>query len=161
VNKKYVYLAGPILGCTKGEANDWRQYVHQQFLAYDDRNVIVGISPLRCEPLIGDRYSTDYPDPRFGTPEAIAAKNMHDVQNCDMILAYMPKEMGDNISLGTICEIAWARAWDKQIILVSDHPKILKHPVVQACRNWQLSTLDEAIEVCAGVLGGYVGGKNV
>lgn len=155
--KKFVYLAGPILGCTKGEANDWRLAVDAQLKEHG----IVGISPLRCEPLIGDRYSTDYPDPRFGTPEAIAAKNMHDVQNCDIVLAYMPKEMEANVSLGTICEIAWARAWDKQIILVTDHPKIDKHPVVNACRNWKLMTLDEAVEVCIGVLGGYTGGKNV
>jgi nucleoside 2-deoxyribosyltransferase len=159
MTQKFVYLAGPILGCTKGEANDWRRYVDKQFRAQSPG--IVGISPLRCEPLIGERYNTDYLDPRFGTSEAIAAKNMHDVQNCDIVLAYMPKEMGPNISLGTVCEIAWARAWDKQIILVTDHPKILAHPVINACRNWRLDTLDEAVEVCIGVFGGYVDGKNV
>jgi len=158
--KKFVYLAGPILGCTKGEANNWRQYVDEKLHAGTNGGVI-GISPLRCEPLIGERYSTDYPDTRFGTPEAIAAKNMHDVQNCDMVLAYLPAEMGTNISLGTVCEIAWARAWDKQIIMVTDHPKIDAHPVINACRNWKLSTLDEAIEVCVGVLGGYTGGRHV
>lgn len=155
--KKYVYLAGPILGCTKGEANDWRRYVADQL----EPHGIIGISPLRCEPLIGERYTLEYPDPRFGVPRAIAAKNKHDVQNGDITLAYLPAEMGPNISLGTVGEIFWADAYDKQVILVSDHPKIIQHPVLDAAVDWKLGSLDEAIDVCIGVLGGYTGGKNV
>ena len=26
-NKKFIYLAGPIAGCTQEEANEWRDYV--------------------------------------------------------------------------------------------------------------------------------------
>jgi hypothetical protein len=155
--KRFVYLAGPILGCTAGEANDWRRYVADTLAPFD----ITGISPLRCEPLIGERYTTDYPDPRFGVPRAIAAKNRFDVMNCDMTLAYMPAVMGDDISLGTLGEIFWADMAGKQVLLVSDHPKVLKHPVVDAAVDWKLSTLDEAIDVCIGVLGGYTGHKNV
>ena len=44
--KKYVYLAGPIAGCTEEEATEWREYVCTYF-----PHGIVGISPLRCEPL--------------------------------------------------------------------------------------------------------------
>lgn len=155
--KKYVYLAGPILGCTHGEANDWRHYVDNKLKDHG----IVGISPLRCEPLIGERYTAEYPDPRFGTPRAIAAKNRFDVHNCDITLAYLPKEMETNISLGTLGEIFWADMADKQVILVSDHPKVVGHPVIDAAVDWKLTTLDEAIDVIIGVLGGYTGGKNV
>lgn len=154
---RYVYLAGPIVGCTKGEANDWRQFVADWLAPYN----IIGISPLRCEPLIGERYSLDYPDPKFGVPRAIAAKNKHDVIYCHMMIAYLPKEMGDNISLGTLGECFWADAYDKQVILVSDHPKILAHPVLDAAVDWKLGSLPEACDVCVGVLGGYTGGKNV
>lgn len=155
--KKYVYLAGPILGCTGPEANHWRKSVCEVLKDHG----IIGISPLRCEPLIGERYTMEYPDPRFGVPRAIAAKNFHDVINCDMTLAYMPLEMGENISLGTVVELAWAKGLNKQVILVSDHPKVLQHPVIDACVNWKLGTLEEAVDVMIGVLGGYTGGKNV
>ena len=84
---RYVYLAGPILGCTHGEANDWRVKVAARLREHN----ITGVSPLRCEPLVGDRYSADYPDPRFGTPRAISAKNKFDVHNCDITLAVLPK----------------------------------------------------------------------
>lgn len=155
--KRFVYLAGPILGCTGKEANDWRRYVDAAFV----NSGVVAVSPLRCEPLIGERYTSEQVDPRFGTARAIAAKNRFDVQTCDITLAYLPKEMGPNVSLGTIIECAWADFADKRVILVSDHPKCLNHPVLDACVDWKLGTLDEAIDVCVGVLGGYTGGKNV
>lgn len=155
--RKYVYLAGPILGCTGPEANDWRKAVASRLKDHD----IIGISPLRCEPLVGERYSANYPDPRFGTPRAIAAKNRFDVQNCDITLAYLPEVMFNNISLGTVGEIFWADQAGKQVVLVSDHPKIVGHPVIDAAVDWKLTTMDEAIDVIVGVLGGYTGGKNV
>jgi hypothetical protein len=154
---RFVYLAGPILGCTEGEANDWRKYVHKRIGPYG----IIGISPLRCEPIVGERYTEGSMDPRFGAPRAIAAKNKFDVLKSDMTLAYLPKEMGTNVSLGTLGEVFWANMADKQVILVSDHPKITAHPVIDAAVNWKLTTLDEACEVIIGVLGGYCGGKNV
>lgn len=156
--KRTVYLAGPILGCNSAEANDWRKYVDDKLKEHN----IVGISPLRCEPLHGERYGVEYPDPRFGTPRAIAAKNKFDVQACDITLAYLPKDRPSKIpSLGTIGEIFWADAFNKQVILVSDDPFVNAHPVVDSAVDWKLETLDEAIDVLIGVLGGYCGGKNV
>lgn len=162
---KFVYLAGPILGCTEGEAKSWREYVDDRLqLNYQDGTSqrIVGISPLRCEPIHGERYGVGYEDPKFGTARAIAAKNLADVRMCDMTLAYFPKmPEGRHPSLGTIVEIAWAHAEGKPVIVVSDDPIILTHPVVNSCAGWMLPTLDDAIEVVNGILGGYVGGKNI
>ena len=157
--KMTVYLAGPIMGCTVEEANDWRIDFAEQ-LAF---NGIRGVSPLRCEPLIGERYSMHYPDPKFGTARVIGAKNMFDVRQCDMTLAYVPKpEPGRVHSLGTISELAWAAILGKPTLLVSDDPFILEHSVLSACSGWVLTNLDDALEVIIGVLGGYtIGGKNV
>ena len=157
--KMTVYLAGPVMACTWGEANDWRIEFAKQ-LAFND---IRGVSPLRCEPLIGARYSMNHPDPKFGTARVIGAKNMFDVRQCDMTLAYIPKpEPGRVHSLGTVTELAWAKMKEKPTILVSDDPFILEHPVLSACSGWVLTNLDDALEVIIGVLGGYtIGGKNV
>src|ERR1700724_2613431 len=123
---RFVYLAGPIVGRTKGEANSWRHKVAAELAAHG----IVGISPLRCEPIHGERYGTGYPDPCFGTAKAIGAKNRFDVKAADIILAYMPAEHA--LSLGTLGEIFWADAYGKQVILVSDNPTVLNHPVIDA-----------------------------
>jgi nucleoside 2-deoxyribosyltransferase len=141
-----VYLAGPILGCTRGEANDWRSYMSERLSDVG----IIGVSPLRCEPLIGDRYSMEYQDPRFGVARAIAGKNRMDVKMTDMTLCFFPR--GAPFSKGTLVELAWANAYEKPTILVTPDKSITDHPVVQACANWVLSDLDEAFDVISGVL---------
>ena len=161
MTQKTVYLAGPILGMTKQGANDWRKYVAGQL---KDHNII-GISPLRCEPLIGERYGANYEaDPKFGTSRAIASKNILDVQMCDVTFAYFPKEArleAGHISYGTLIELGWANGFRKPIILVSDDPEVINHPVVNAAAGWVLPTLEDGIDVVIGILGGYTGGKNV
>ncbi len=170
---RFVYLAGPIMGCTEGEAKDWRQYADSKLRPHH----IFGISPLRCEPLVGNKYELLYKDPRFGTARAIAAKNVFDVRNCDITLAFFPKPAdGRNQSYGTIGECFWSDAEDKLTIVVTDDPNVARHPVIDSVRGWKLTAcdtgdglhfatiqdaLDAAIEICVGVLGAYTGGKNV
>lgn len=167
---RFVYLAGPILGCNAGEANNWRRYVADKLLPHN----IVGVSPLRCEPLIGERYSAQYADPRFGTPRAIAAKNKFDVRTCDITLAVLPLPVAPKTqSYGTLEEIAWADEAGKMTIQVTDDPGIIGHPVVDSARGWKLAAgegydypsieaaLDAAVEICVGVLAAYTGGKHV
>ena len=86
--KKYIYLAGPIAGCTAEEATEWRKYVCTFF-----PHGIVGISPLRCEPL---KDGMTYTEPgatekKWSDPRAIATKNWLDTESCDLVLAYLPK----------------------------------------------------------------------
>jgi len=156
---RYVYLAGPIAGCTELEANDWRHWVSVQ-LAYKSQGQIRGINPLRCEPIMGDRYDQNSnPDPKFGTMRAIAAKNRHDVRNADVVLAFLPDRKGqhdERPSYGTICEIVWAAEDGKMVVVVSDDPEIQTHPVINANCGWMLSTIDEGIEVIMGILGDYL-----
>ncbi len=166
--QKFVYLAGPVLGQTAAQASDWRQYVANTLRPHG----IIGISPVRCEPLIGETYGPQYADERFGTPRAILHKNLFDVQSCDMTLAYIPGidppymdshgiiHAGHH-SWGTMQEFAWAKALGKPAILVSDDPAIREHGVLNASAGWVLENLDEAIDVLIGILGGYTGGKNV
>lgn len=164
-----IYLAGPIMGCDKGEANDWRRYVDNELVKKTDGR-LRGISPLRCEPLVGDRYTAVYADPKFGTARAIGSKNFADVQRCDMTLAYFPALSlegdtdGVNLrmpSLGTIIEIGWAFALRKPTIVVTNDKRIYDHPVVNTCAGWLLEDLDDGVEVLVGILDGYYGGKNI
>ena len=157
--RKHVYLAGPILNCTGPEANDWRRYVSDRLSPHG----ITGISPLRCEPLIGEKYVANYPDPKFGTAKAISAKNKYDVATCDLVFAYMPMIPGKRDSIGTILEIGWASSQQhsKPVILVTDDEFIINHPVMAACNGWCLPTLDDGLDVAVGLLAGYCGGKNV
>ena len=159
IQQPTVYLAGPIMGCDHGEANDWRIDFAIRIVPF----YIRGVSPLRCEPLIGKRYSMMDKDPKFGTARAIGAKNVFDVRSCDLMLAYLPLPAeGARQSYGTIVELSWAHILGKPTILVTDDPYVRDHPVINACAGWVLDNLDDALEVITGVLGGYTeGGKNV
>ncbi len=175
---KTVYLAGPILGCDRSEANDWRYACAARLAEHNIR----GVSPLRCEPLIGDRYTANYPDPKFGTAQAISSKNLFDVKTCDVGIYRVPAQklgiewmvnvdtgqetskpyVAKPWSVGTLLELGWARAWNKPAILVTDDPYLLEHPVMNACAGWMVPTLEEAEDIVVGLLGGYTpGGKYV
>ena len=157
VSKPRVYLAGPIFGMNAAEANNWRE----EFRTRLGDIGIIGVSPLRCEPLRGDRYGLgDLTDPRFGTPEAIAAKNFLDVQMCDLTLGYQPRAADLTFgqgSVGTTIELAWAFALRKPTILVTESAYLRGHGPSKACANWIVPTLDDAYDVISGVLQVYGG----
>lgn len=147
-----IYLAGPITGCTEGQANDWRK----DFAARLESIHIRGISPLRCEPLHGPVYGSTYNDPRFGTAKAISSKNLMDLRKCDLTLAYFPRAETERWpSIGTILEIGAAHENHKPIIIVSEYIRTTEHPVLNAFGGWMLSTLDEAFDTIHGLFGEY------
>ena len=147
-----VYLAGPIAGCDEGQAKDWRAYVDAVLQGYGMR----GMSPLRCEPQVtkSRKYALSYTCKLYGTPKAIFSKNRLDVQRCDATLAYLPLK-NFSISIGTVLETAWAYEAGKMLVVVSDRPDVLNHPLMQEQAGWMLSDLDEACELLGNVLGSY------
>ena len=152
MNRPLVYLAGPIVNCDSGEANDWRRDL---MIRLAEKN-IVGISPLRCEPAIHGRYDLGYADDRFGTARAIGSKNLFDVRHCTMTLCYLPRALAERSPpYGSVSELAWAHVLGKPTVLVSDDPFIRAHPVINCNAGWLLSTLDEAMDVIVGVLADY------
>ena len=151
MTKKYIYLAGPIAQCTQGEANTWREYLSEEF-----HHNIIGISPLRCEPLHGETYGPGN-DPRYNSPGAIAAKNWYDVETCDLILAYLPRELNERRpSYGTVIEIGWAIGLRKPIIVVTDDDYLSEHPLIKAKSNWIFDNFNDALDVIHGLFDDYV-----
>lgn len=149
-----VYLAGPIGGCNKYEASDWRDYT----VDYLFEQRIVGVSPLRCEPIGGERYDFhgNSHDPKFGSARAIGSKNIFDVRHCDMTLVYLPREINERKpSYGSIIELAWAHMLGKPTVVVTDDPALSGHPVVGSCAGWLLDDLDQGLEVVVGILAVY------
>ena len=159
MTRPFIYLAGPIFGCTEGEAKNWRA----DFAAKLERHCITGISPLRCEPIVGERYDVSYADPCFGHTKSILAKNFLDLRRCDFTIAYFPKVAdGAQRSIGTIGELSWAYALQKPCCVVTDDPLIKSHPFTSIQPSWPvLDNLDDALRLIVGIFAGYAGGKNV
>ena len=138
--KKFVYLAGPIEGCNNDEINQWRDKCHLMFSDF-----IVGINPYRAE------MDADTSESR----KRIAMKNYMDTQSCDLILAYLPKEINARRpSYGTTFEIAWGYSLRKPVVIVSDDPQVHHHPLMDmsGARFWDL---EEAIDYINVLLGEY------
>lgn len=179
--KPSLYLAGPIFGCSEGEAKDWRKSVADQL------PFMRCISPLRCEPAVNGRYDVAYNDPCFGQPKSILAKNFLDLRACDMTLAYMPTPpavadlaaIADKLesmsptnrradylrnlhplrSIGTIGEISWAYALRKPCVIVSDDPLVQHHPFTSMQPDWPvLPDLDHAVRLIKGLWTDYAAG---
>ena len=131
-----VYLAGPIEGCSDDEMVVWRKAATMSF---DDG--IRAISPVRM-------------DSNFTT--AIITQNQYDVRECDVTLAYLPKSITDRrCSYGTICEIAWAHAQNKPVVIVSDDSYVHDHPVIQEI-GVHFDELNTAVEYINQLLSQHV-----
>ena len=156
-----VYLAGPIADCDEKEADGWRQYAIK-YLYQCSPYGITGVSPLRCEKPEDGAYEggaafkeireRDY----YKTARAISMKNKFDFDNCDVVLAVMPKEgREDKPSIGTLFEIAWAVKEGKPLFLVSDWDKLIYHPLLSENVAGVFKTLDDALDAIVGLLNVY------
>ena len=140
---KHLYLAGPIEGCSDDEIHDWRTLVTDKL----HRN-IRAITPYRGEDKVDEKYS-------FETAKRIMTKNYMDVQSCDMVLAYMPKQINNRRpSYGTTFEVAWAYSLQKPILIVSDDEFLRNHPLM-AVAGLHFSDIERALEYINPVLGAY------
>ena len=156
--KKVIYLAGPIAGLNKQEGTAWRDVVSNDLREASNGNII-GISPLRCEPVQpGMKY--DEPgavDKLWSDPRSINAKNWLDTMSSDLVLAYLPKVYNDRRpSIGTLIEIGWTIGLNKPLIVVSDDNQLLDHPLIKCNAAWRLNELEDAVEVIIGLFGDYV-----
>ena len=129
--RKFVYLAGPIEGCSNHEINQWRQKCYTGF-----NDFIVGVNPYRAE------READDPEAR----KRIVMKNYMDTKSCDLVFAYLPKEINARRhSYGTTFEIAWGFSMQKPVVIVSDDVRVHDHPLMDlsGALFWDL---EEAID---------------
>lgn len=166
--KRYIYLAGPIAGCSYGEATDWREYVTARFMPG-----IIGISPMRlkewCQRVntIKDvsqyeKVTTEAEYLISGESHAIRARDFNDVRTCDMTFINLPKELNDRRpSWGTGIEIGWGSAIQKPMVLVTDDDNLAAHPLVRESAGWIVPTLEMGVAVVNSVFGDYVAEEGV
>lgn len=161
--KRFVYLAGPIAGCTYGEATDWRLQVAGDIARRSDYR-LAAVSPMRMKVwtsrmvrIEGDYEAAAGADYRItGAPMAIRTRDHFDVKNADLLFAYLPREMNERRpSWGSAIEIGWASAYQKPVVLVTDDEGLAKHPLILGSVGWIVPTLEEGIEAVLSVLGTY------
>lgn len=151
-----VYLAGPIAGCNKDQALQWRLEAVRILANHN----IVGLNPLRGKQKLWDRGSVtqdfnDYDNlGPYYTSRSIMTRDFSDVKRCDLLLANLSDAPVP--SYGTVMEIGWA--WEMQKPIVSILPEgeneYEKHPMLyEAMGGLKFYTLRQALSAAINVLG--------
>lgn len=148
-----VYLAGPISGLTYDGATSWRDDIVKQLW---ERNV-EGLTPMRGKAFLGkatkiaDHYKEEDYDDVSGTVAAINIRDHNDVYTCDALLVNL---LGTkSVSIGTVMEIAWARAYNKPVVLVieKDGTNLHEHSML-TYGVLRVPTLEEGVKQILQIL---------
>lgn len=159
-----IYLAGPITGESFSGCTSWREYAKKLL-----NPGIIGLSPLRGKEYLANEANIgdSYEDIPLSSSRGIITRDFFDVQNCDMVLAYL--KGAKRASLGTVMEIAWAYAFRKPLITVIE-PSVFEatgtlasagnvheHAMIREATSYRVDELEKAIAIANAVLTDYVG----
>jgi nucleoside 2-deoxyribosyltransferase len=147
-----VYLAGPIKGLNYDEAVTWRETAKKQLKEAG----IDAFSPMRAKNYLKNDKNIDSSDSNYSmyplsVPPAVVCRDMNDCTKRDALIVYLKGAKA--VSIGTVCEIAWAAQARIPIVLVMEkegNPH--EHMFVRQLCNFQVESLDEAIFCIKAIL---------
>lgn len=152
-----VYLAGGIAGLTGSQAIDWRLRAAEKLAEYG----IHSLDPMRAKRhrwTPTGRVSENFHDYSeagvFFTSKGIMTRDYNDVKRCDALLVNL---LGaQKPSMGTGMELAWAFSMQKPaVVAIEAHGNPHdNHPMLHEAMPFRVTTLDEAIDAVAIILGG-------
>lgn len=143
-----VYLAGPITGCTFEGCVNWREW-------FIDRlpKEIIGLSPMRGKTYLEHEQDikNDYASMALSSSRGIITRDYNDCKRADLLVVNM---LGaTRVSIGTVMEIAWAKAFSVPVILVMEREgNIHEHSMLTESVGYRVETLEEALLLTKVVL---------
>lgn len=147
-----VYLAGPISGQSYEGATNWYNEVRKTLVLIDPRAKIGIYCPMRGKAYLSkeEELADSYSNYTMSSINGINVRDFNDVKTADCILANF---LGCNgkVSIGTVMEIAWARAFQKPIVIVMDKENIHNHGML-TFGNIVVDNLKEGAEAVAQIL---------
>lgn len=153
--KRLVYLAGPISGCSYEECTDWRALVRDSL-----HPSIETISPMRAKDfikdIIGDNKIGVTPETQvfethpMSTDKGINTRDYFDVRRSSAVFVNF---LGaTRVSIGTVMEIAWCRAFNIPVVCVMEKDNIHQHGMLNYACGYIVDTLQQGIQVLQSVL---------
>jgi hypothetical protein len=124
---KTVYLAGGITGLSYDEATAWREKVRIQLTF----NSIKALSPMRGKAYLSaeDKLADSYSDKTMSSIDGINVRDFNDCKTADAILVNF---LGSKkVSIGTVMEVAWGRAFRKPTVIVMEKDNVHRHSMVE------------------------------
>lgn len=119
-----IYLCGPINGCTDAEASDWREFMKERLFQHEH------IDPMKRD---------------YRGKEAIAYREIVDLDKADVRAADLILVNYDKPSVGTSMEVFYAWSLDKPV-LVWAPPTAVISPWLRYHSTKIVRSIDEAVE---------------
>jgi nucleoside 2-deoxyribosyltransferase len=137
-----VYLARSITGCT-----------FEEVMAYyvETMGVLRGFGFEVLHPMCGKHYlgaeagvlrAGGYAQP-LSSNRAIVGRDRWMVKQSDVVLAYLSGAR--QVSIGTVCELAWAFDAGKHVIVVMESGNVHEHAFILQCADVVFGTIGEAL----------------
>jgi len=145
-----VYLAGPITGVSYDGCTEWRERVKEMV-----DNSITTLSPMRGKQFIKERSTSNgiamaYEDSPLASTKGINTRDYNDVRRADAIFVNF---LGaEKISIGTVMEIAWARAFSIPVVCVMEKDNIHNHSMLNYACGYIVNTLEEGVLILEALL---------
>jgi nucleoside 2-deoxyribosyltransferase len=144
-NQFLVYTAGPITGCDYNGCTEWREWVKNNV-----DGQIATISPMRGKQFIKERSGYGIGVSPLASVKGINTRDYFDVQRCDAV--FVNFRGASKISIGTVMEIAWARAFNKPVVCVMEKNNIHNHSMLNYACGYIVETLEEGVMVLEALL---------
>lgn len=111
-----VYLAGPITGTSYKESTDWREYAIRHLNEWG----LEGFSPMRGKAYLSkeEEIKDAYSDQTMSSITGINIRDYNDTRTAGAILVNLLE--AKKISIGTVMEIAWAKAHNVPVVLIME-----------------------------------------
>lgn len=143
-----VYLAGPITGQHYSEATVWR---------YNAESLLTGVgikaySPMRGKAYLSneDKLEDTYSNFTMSSITGINVRDYNDVKTADALLVNFIG-CGKRISIGTVMEIAWARAHQIPVVIVMEKDNVHQHGML-TFGNIVVEDLETGVECIKQIL---------
>jgi hypothetical protein len=149
---KSCYLAGPIRGLNYDDATTWRAKAKGDLAMHG----IEAYSPMRAKDYLKTDNCIDSSDSNYSmfplsVPPAVVARDFNDCTKRDALIVYL---LGaKTVSIGTVCEIAWAyQARIPTVLVMEKEGNPHEHMFVRQLCPFQFTNLDEAIWAITAIL---------
>jgi nucleoside 2-deoxyribosyltransferase len=114
------------------------------------------LSPMRGKQRLreiaaGSVILDSYEDNHLTSVKGINTRDYNDVMRCDAVFVNF---LGaTKVSIGTVMEIAWAKAFLKPVVCVMDKDNIHNHSMLNYSCGYIVDTLDEGVAILQVLLG--------
>lgn len=146
-----VYLAGPITGTSYDDCTDWRESVSNILEDSTDQKIVC-YSPMRGKEFLKDEENVEdcYELSAIASSRGIITRDYNDCKTSDLILVNLLN--AKRVSIGTVMEIAWAKAFQIPVICVIDIGNPHSHSFIDECVGFKVDNLQDAMYIAKVVL---------